>query len=187
MLLSAIGFSVQACGIKYLYSIISISSFEVIYWRSFLMATFDYIFMKIFSIDHMGIPKDLRLTVGMRAVVGFGGIAGYFTAIKLTSLSKASVLFFTNPIFTALNARLFLKESISYFDWLAILFSFFGIVLLQNPFGRAQSSMEIDHTLDLMGSFMALASAISASFAFMFMRKMGKRINYLVQLIIIVC
>ena len=181
MILSAIGFSIQACGIKYLYSTMSISSFEVVYWRSFLMATFDYIFMRISKIDHMGIPDDLRPTVFLRAIVGFGGIAGYFTAIKLTSLSKASVLFFTNPIFTALNARLFLKESLSYYDWMAILFAFFGIILLQNPFGRESSSEEFDRTLDTIGSFMSLASAISASFAFMLMRKMGKRINFMVS------
>ena len=99
------------------------------------MSMFDYGFMKIAGQDQLAVPKETRVTLFMRAVVGFGGVSGYYTAIKMTSLSRASVLFFTYPLFTAINARLFLGESISYYDWVAIIFAFIGIVMLQNPFG----------------------------------------------------
>ena len=94
------------------------------------MIFFEYGFIKASGHDHMEVPKHLRVTVLLRAMAGFGGLAGSFTAIKLTSLSKANVLFWTNPIFTALYARIFLKELLSYYDWAAIVIAFFGIVLL---------------------------------------------------------
>ena len=113
------------------------------------MSLFDYIFMKMFGQDQLAVPKETRITLFMRAIVGFGGVAGYYTAIKMTSLSRASVLFFTYPLFTAINARLFLGESISYYDWMAIVFAFIGIVMLQNPFGEKKSDR--DFTLDTIG------------------------------------
>ena len=131
MTLSAFSFALMGCGLKYLYShVMEISSFEVIYWKQFSMMFFEYFFIKATGHDHMEVPKDLRVTVLLRAITGFGGLAGYFTATKFTNLSKATVLFWTNPIFTALYARIFLKEQISCYDWVAILLAFFGVVLL---------------------------------------------------------
>ena len=74
------------------------------------MIFFEYFFIKASGRDHMEVPKNLRVTVFLRAVAGFGGLAGQFTAIKLTNVTKATVLFWINPIFTALYARIFLKE-----------------------------------------------------------------------------
>ena len=67
----------------------------------------------------------------------------------MTSLSKASTIFFTYPLFTAINARIFLGESISNFDWLAIVLAFVGIVLLQDPFGAQKANR--DWVLDTVG------------------------------------
>lgn len=111
MAVSAISFSLMTCGLKYLYAnVMEISSFEVIYWKSLSMIVYEYFFIKGMGYDHMAVPKDLRVTVYLRALAGFGGLAGLYTSIKFTTLSKASVLFWTNPIFTAVYARIFLKE-----------------------------------------------------------------------------
>ena len=50
------------------------------------MSIFDYGFMKLAGQDQLGVPKETRVTLFMRAVVGFGGVSGYYTAIKMTSL-----------------------------------------------------------------------------------------------------
>ena len=144
------------------------------------MICFEYMFIKATGHDHMEVPKDLRVTVMLRAITGFGGIAGYFTATKLTSLSKATVLYWMNPIFTALYARIFLKEKLSYYDWAAIFLSFGGVVLLQNPFSQANVETKIDKTQDMLGSFIAIVGALSVGFAFMLMRKMADRVYFLV-------
>ena len=107
-----------------------IGSFEFIYWKSVSMILFEYVFIKASGSDHMDVPKELRTTIFCRALTGFIGMSGLFTGIQLTSMSKAVVLFNVNPIFVAIFARIFLGEKISYFDWVAIVLAFFGIVLL---------------------------------------------------------
>ena len=94
------------------------------------MIIFSYCIIRFLGEDQFGVPKDLRPIILIRAVSGFLGITGYYVAIKMTSLSKASMLFYTNPIFTALFARIFLQEQISYYDWFSIFLAFFGIFLL---------------------------------------------------------
>ena len=180
MAASAFGFAIAGCALKYLYNIMEISSFEVIYRKQFTMMGFEYLFIKATGHDHMEVPQDLRVTVLLRAVTGFGGIAGYFTATKLTSLSKATVLYWMNPIFTALYARIFLKETLSCYDWAAIFLAFAGVVLLQNPFGQDVVETEIDRTQDMLGSCIAVAGALSVGFAFMLMRKMADRLYFMV-------
>ena len=66
----------------------------------------------------------------MRGVTGFLGTAGMFTAIQYTTLSKASILFWTMPIWCAFYAKFFLNETLSYFDWVAMFCAFLGIVLI---------------------------------------------------------
>ena len=153
MFISALAFALQSCGIKYLYVHMEITPFEVVYWRSVLMVIFQYLFIKGLKVDHMDIPTELKSTVLLRSIAGFIGLAGLYTAFKLTSLSKASVIWSTNPIFTAIYARVFLKENLSYYDWFSILACFFGIILLQNPFGShdSVSTNDIDPTLDVLG------------------------------------
>jgi len=66
---------------------------------------------------------------------GFCGITGYFLSIQLVDFSKAAVLYWTNPMITALISYFWLREAISFFDWVAILCSFTGIIIIQNPIG----------------------------------------------------
>jgi drug/metabolite transporter (DMT)-like permease len=56
------------------------------------------------------------------------------TSIQLLELSKAAVIFWTNPMIIAVIAYLTLKERLTKFDVLAIILAFFGILLIQNPF-----------------------------------------------------
>lgn len=54
----------------------------------------------------------------------------------MIDLSKAAVLFWTNPMFTALFAYYFLGEKITPFDWAAITLMIIGIVVIENPFAN---------------------------------------------------
>jgi drug/metabolite transporter (DMT)-like permease len=60
--------------------------------------------------------------------MGFLGISGYYLAIKYTDLSKAAVLYWTNPMFTAAITYIWIKESLYLVDWIAIFVSFLGII-----------------------------------------------------------
>jgi len=106
----------------------------------------------------------------------------------MTSLTKATILFWTNPIFVALYSRIFLKERLSIFDWVAIFLAFIGVVLLQNPFGRLEDdlasissgSRSQSEMLDYIGSAVAILGSLIVAFAFMFMRKMAGTVHYMV-------
>jgi len=183
---SACGFSAMSCGLKILYRHVEISAFEVIYWKSLSMILFEYVFIKWSGGDHMETKKELRLTILLRGVTGFIGLACLFTAIQLTSLSKASCLFWSNPIFTALYSRFFLSEKLSNFDWVAIFVCFFGVFLLQNPFSTGSTSLQadvakIDPFLDMAGSAVAIIGAMIVAFALMLMRKMAGQMHFMIS------
>ena len=51
-------------------------------------------------------------------------------AIRLISLTKASVIYWTIPIFTAIFANWHLHERITPFDWAAVFVAFAGILIM---------------------------------------------------------
>lgn len=64
---------------------------------------------------------------------------------------------------TAVIAYLWLKEAVSFIDWLAIFTSFFGIIVIQNPWARIamerEEGSEKSH-LDTAGSIAAIVGAV---------------------------
>ena len=46
------------------------------------------------------------------------------------------MLFWTSPVFTALMSKYYLNEILSIFDWIAVIVAFFGLLIIQNPFGE---------------------------------------------------
>ena len=86
--------------------------------------------MKILRKDPYAVPKGLRITLILRNITGFIGITGYYLAIQYTDLSKAAVLYWTNPMFTAVIAYIWLKETLTLIDWAAIFTSFAGIIVI---------------------------------------------------------
>lgn len=109
----------------------NLTSFEVAYWQALIMIFLQAVMMKFQGVEPLlDIPKEVRSTIVLRGIAGFTGNILYYTAISLIELSKAAVLFWTNPMFSALTAYIFLRESISFFDWCSILFSFIGVIVI---------------------------------------------------------
>lgn len=73
---------------------------------------------------------NMRSTLILRSVSGFFGMTGYYLALQYTDLSKATTLYWTNPVFTAVIAYFWINESLNFIDWLAIFVSFFGIIVI---------------------------------------------------------
>ena len=80
--------------------------------------------------DIYKVPDGLRITFVLRNITGFLGITLYFVAIQYVDLSKAAVLYWTNPMFTAVVAYFALNETLSLADWGAIFLSFMGILVI---------------------------------------------------------
>ena len=95
-------------------------------------------------------------------------------------VSTGSCIFFTLPIWAALQGWLILKESISLVDIVQLIVAFIGVVIINNPFAHSEESKEELYTPKniLIGSIFAITGAISGSLAGVCMRYMNKDIHY---------
>jgi len=100
------------------------------------------------------LPVDLRTLFQLMLV---GGVlytlqsSLYFASVKYLSVSLQTMLFYTYPIFVAVEAAVFFKEKSTRSLLLAISISVFGMVLL---IGTSFDS------INLLGAFLALAAAV---------------------------
>ena len=81
MFIAACCFSVRSFLLKYLYKHNTISSFEVIYWRTVVMLTIQLSFIKYSGNDMFAIPYHLKSTVFIRSICEFVGVTSYFTSL----------------------------------------------------------------------------------------------------------
>ena len=183
MLISALFFSLMAFILKKLYQTSAISTYEVTYWQSMIMITLNFSLFKVYQKDHMQVPSAMRGTLVFRSITAFLGITGFYLALQYTDLSKATALYWTNPMMTAVISYCVLNEHINFIDWLAIFISFFGVIVIQNPWSITALTIATDkeHSMeDLMGSLAAIGGAIFFAISQMQTRKMGKKVHFLV-------
>ena len=171
MIVQAFVFSTLAFCNKLLLTNSRIHPFEIAYWYGWILLFLKYGTLKILKGDIMDIPVKARGPLIARGIFGYCGTAFYFVALSFISLSKASVIFQTSPMFTALMGRIMLKERLSYFDWAALPLSFLGLVLIQNPFGKHDD--ENSFTQDLLGTSAALIGSISTAILYISLRQLG--------------
>jgi drug/metabolite transporter (DMT)-like permease len=86
------------------------------------------------KVDIFYIPPECRK--GILARFFFGAISNItlYGALKNLSMSKATLLFWTQPMFVGLFGFLILKERFTKFDVLGIFFVFTGVIMVSNPF-----------------------------------------------------
>jgi drug/metabolite transporter (DMT)-like permease len=120
----------------------------------------------------------MRSTLVLRSIFAFLGSTGFYLALQYTDLSKATALYWTNPMMTAVIAYLVINESLSFIDWIAILVSFGGIIVIQNPWSKGY---EINKSFeDNLGSLAAVAGAVFYAISQMQTRKLGKKVHFLI-------
>ncbi|KPP62137.1 hypothetical protein Z043_119690 [Scleropages formosus] len=103
-----------------------------------------------------------------------------FYAVQQMPLADATVIFFSNPVFTSVLAWIFLKEKCTLWDFAFTLLTVTGVVLIARPpflFGSDASSIE-DYTDHIKGTVAAFLGAIAAACTLVILRKMGKNVHY---------
>ncbi|MCA9519795.1 MAG: DMT family transporter [Myxococcales bacterium] len=124
-----------------------------------------------FSLHRLGLGfwgENRRLLL-LRGVLGFSALICYFFAITRLPLADATVLQFTNPIFTALLATLILGERMSGRDLTSALVSLLGVIVVARPsflFGAQRAP------LDLLAVMVALLGALCSAAAYTTVRKL---------------
>lgn len=102
----------------------------------------------------------------LRSIAGTASMFCWFTALTLIPLAEMTAISFTIPLFLTVLAMLVLGERIHWYRWTALGIGFAGVIVIVAP----QLTSDVGSAL---GVSVGLASAVLASFALMFLRRMS--------------
>ncbi len=145
-----------------------IPSYEIVLFRSVVSFVLSLVLLLKLKIFPFGRGSYLYLI--MRGMTGSAALLIYFYTLQRLPLATAVTVQYLAPLFTVLFAAFLLKERIRWQQWIFMLLSFSGIVLIRgfNP--------DFPTTLLLLG---VLAAALSG-FAYNAVRKAGETEHALV-------
>lgn len=78
-------------------------------------------------------PAGKRIMLILRSFVGTTGLILSFYAFRHMPLADASVIVFSVPVFVAIFAYIFLKESCGLISFVTIILTLFGVILITKP------------------------------------------------------
>lgn len=129
-------------------------------------------------------PKEALTPLLLRGFFGFSSNICGVAAMRMIPLAKATVLFYTNPIFIGILGYIFLKETVTPFDMVGIGATFLGVVIFtMNPFSSGSEPTLIDEGeswADFIGTIVAIMGAAQAAAAMLCIRKVGGRTHFLI-------
>lgn len=111
-----------------------------------------------------------RLLLVARGVLGFSAVTCFFYALSHLPLAEATVIQYTNPVWTAVIAALFLSERLRAIEAVGVAASLGGVVLVARPealFGAATAG------LDPVAVGVALSGAVLSASAYVTIRSLG--------------
>ena len=171
---SALFFSSSALLIKLAESI---PSLQVSFMRLTIQLSFALLAM-IFFKDEFIFPWKKTKFLVLRGVTGVTAMTLSIYTIKHMPLADARVIFYTSPVHTAILGRIFLKESISKFDVIAMLLSIGGVVLIARPTFLFGSHREASGSTQVwIPTLVAVVGAIGAAFSTILTRKMCQEVG----------
>ncbi len=106
----------------------------------------------------------------LRGILGFGALSCFFYALTQLPLAEATVIQYTNPVFTAVLAALLLREHMGIREVAGLLLSLVGVIMVARPtalFGRGEALAPLAVAVALLG-------AIFSAGAYVAVRKLGE-------------
>jgi len=157
----ALAFSVMSALLKLAGETLPL--FEIVTGRSLVVALLAGV--GLWRQGHSFVPKEARLVV-LRALFGFIALSCYFYSVIKLPLADATVIYFTNPVLTALVAAAVLREHMGAREVFWVTLSLVAVFVVARPsflFGAARA---LDTTAVLLG----LVSALFAAAAYVTIR-----------------
>ena len=173
-IIAAFTFSVGALMVKLAESVPSI---EVTFMQLTLQMTLSPPAM-IFFKDKFIYPWKQSRFLLLRGISGTTALTLMIYALKHMPLADARVIFYTSPVFTAILGRIFLKESVSKFDVLAMILSIGGVILIGRPtflfgsLGENSGSKQV-----WVPTLFAVAAAFGSATSTVLTRKMSQEVG----------
>lgn len=110
--------------------------------------------------------RKVNLVLLMRSVVGNIAVCGYYFGFVYLSISEASLLFYSTPIFTIIIGHLFLKESCGLTEIVSTILSACGVFIVCYP------QFSLSYTAStIAGVAGSLTGALAQAIALVFVRK----------------
>ena len=165
MVFSALAFSVMSLLVKLAGE--RLPAVQIVLARSFVSLVITWVLMRRMGLSWRGNRPGLLV---VRGLFGLGGLTCLFWALTRLTLADATVLHFTNPVFTALLAAWLLGETLTVRHGLALVTCVVGVTLVAQPawlFGAGAG-------LPWDGVVVALLGAVSAAAAYVTVRKLGE-------------
>ena len=166
MLLSALGFALMAACVKEV-SGLGIPVMEIVAARAVVSAIISYADIKRKRIPVWGHNKKLLIA---RGVVGSFALMFVYYAVTTLPLAEATVLQYLHPVFTAVLALFFLKETIQRSTVACIIISLCGLFIMIQPNLHVESTIQYPWISIGAGVLGALGSAV----AYIIVKKLTK-------------
>lgn len=163
ILLATLSFAVMNMLAKYLSAL---HPMQVIFFRTLGTVIFILPYMLRHQIPVLGTHRRVLL---LRSVIGLISLATFFMAIQRMPLGSAVSIRYLGPIFGAMLAFFFLKERISWLQWLSFIVAFSGVIVLKG----------FDLRIDQMGLLLVMTSALTVGVVFVLIRYLATREHYL--------
>ena len=141
---------------------------EIVFWRGLVTVV-----ISTWALRRSGVPMwgNRRRLLVVRAGFGFLALSAFFYAVVHLPLAAATVIHYTNPVFTAVVAAIFLGERVRPRDATALVASLGGVALIARPeFLFAGNGAQ----LDPVAVSVALLGAVFSAVAYTTVRGLGK-------------
>jgi len=162
MVVGAFFFSLMSLFVKLLG--VRLPSQEIVFIRAILTTIFSLVMLRRAKISPWGSEKRLLL---QRGFFGFVALSCFYFAITRLPIAEATVIQYTNPIFTTLLAAFFLNEKIKGRLFGAMAISLLGVLLVTRP-----GSLLGSEGLDPIGATAGMVGAILSAAAYITVRKL---------------
>jgi drug/metabolite transporter (DMT)-like permease len=162
MIGSAFFFSLMSLFVKLVGQ--SLPSQEIVLGRGVITLAISYVALRAAGVNPRGHRTGL---LAIRGIVGFAAVSAFFYGVIHLPLAEATVIHYTNPVFTSVIAAVVLAEPIRRRDAGCLVISLAGVLLITRPsflFGGASAA------LDPAGVAAALAGAVLAASAYVMIR-----------------
>lgn len=172
MVASAFFFSVMSLFVKLAGRRLHTS--EIVFARSVVSLLLAYAMLRRRGLHPWGSHRRLLV---LRGLLGFSALLCFFYAVTHLPLADATVIHFTNPVFTMVLASLLLHEAAGWREAAGLVVSLTGVILVARPsflFGGLASD------LDMFAVGVALAGAILSALAYTVVRRLREIEHHLV-------
>ncbi len=159
-------FSIMTVCVKKVDSAIPI--YELVFFRSLFSLIITSFIIRKKKINPWGNNKKLLI---LRGLLGTIALLCIFYSIKNMPLSLSTVIQYTYPIFIGIFAGIFIKEKLNSNILFALIFGWFGILIILNPY-------QIDNLYTEISKFAiatAFFGAISTSLAYIVVKKLSEK------------